>query len=223
MIRKIVRKIGKIHKTKKINPYARINWEKAGVLFKKVTPPQRKGSFPSVKQLLPIIAAAGALGLIFAFPGAAPAIGGLVIAGEKYQRWKTKNILNQLKKQKYVTIKQNDDETVTVKITKDGMVHALTYQLDNMKLKIPKKWDKKWRVITFDIPEKYKKVRDIFRTRLTQMGLFRLQDSVYVSPYSCFSEVEFLRELYGVSFTVRYLVVVEIDDDRLLKEYFELN
>ena len=103
------------------------------------------------------------------------------------------------------------------------MNRALTYQLDTMMVRKPKRWDKKWRVVIFDIPEKYRRVRDIFRSRLRQLSLYQLQESVYISPYPCFSEIEFLRELYGVSFTVSYLLVDRIEDDELLRSHFELS
>ena len=102
------------------------------------------------------------------------------------------------------------------------MTKALTYQLDTMKLDRPKKWDKKWRVVIFDVPNKYGRTRDIFRKRLDQLGLRKIQKSVYVSPYPCFKEVEFLRELYGIPVTVQYLLVEQIEDDAFLKRQFNL-
>jgi CRISPR-associated endonuclease Cas2 len=74
----------------------------------------------------------------------------------------------------------------------------------------------------FDVPNKYGKTRDVFRLRLEQLGLKKLQKSVYVSPYSCFQEVEFLRELYGIAITVQYLLVEQIEDDAFLKRQFNL-
>ncbi|MBI4991538.1 hypothetical protein HZB96_05620 [Candidatus Gottesmanbacteria bacterium] len=169
-----------------------------------------------------MLVAVGAIGVIFAFPGAAPAIGSLVLGENSYDRWKTRKIIMRLKRQRFVTIKENPDNTVTVTITRQGMVRALTYQLETMKVKKQKKWDKRWRVVIFDIPEKYKKAREIFRMRLRQLSLYLLQDSVFVSPYPCFNEVEFLRELYGIPSTVKYLLVEKLEDDQEIKEYFSL-
>ncbi len=58
---------------------------------------------------------------------------------------------------------------------------------------------------------------------LRQLELYPLQKSVFVSPYPCFDEVEFLRELYGVAFTVRYLLVERIEKDEFLKQHFNVN
>lgn len=208
---------------KTVSPYAEIDWEKAAVLFTKNEEIANKTSkLPPAKDILRILAGAGAVGAIFVFPGAAPALGSLFLGQKQYGRWQAKQIISQLGKRKYVKTEYLNDGRVRVKITKVGMTKALTYELDNMKLSIPKKWDRKWRVIIFDIPKKYNRVRDLFRMRIKQLGLYKFQDSVYVSPYRCFDEVEFLRELYGVSITVQYLLVDKIEDDQLLKEHFEL-
>ncbi|MBI5452117.1 hypothetical protein HY945_01520 [Candidatus Gottesmanbacteria bacterium] len=205
-----------------LNPYAHIDWEKASKLFQQPILHSKKHSFPPVKEILHVLVAVGAIGVIFAFPGAAPAIGSLVLGENSYDRWKTRKIIMRLKRQRFVTIKENPDNTITVTITRQGMVRALTYQLETMQLKKQKNWDKKWRVVIFDIPEKYKKAREIFRMRLRQLSLYLLQDSVFVSPYPCFNEVEFLRELYGIPSTVKYLLVEKLEDDQEIKEYFSL-
>lgn len=209
-------------KARNLNPYTHIDWEKASKLFQQPIISERMYSFPPVKHILHTLAKVGAIGMIFAFPGAAPAIGSLVLGENSYDRWKTRKIITRLKRQKFVTIKENPDNTVTVKITRQGMVRALTYQLETMQIKKPKSWDKKWRVVIFDIPEKYKKAREIFRIRLRQLNLYLLQDSVFVSPYPCFNEVEFLRELYGIPSTVKYLLVEKLEGDQELKEHFSL-
>lgn len=217
---------GKINSGKKIstNPYAKIDWDKAAALFQKPLNSANKAkSFVSIKQLLQFLAAAGTIGLVFAFPGAATGIGALVLGKKSFPRWQTKQIIGQLTRQKFITPEYNDNGTVTVKITHKGMIRALTYRLNTMELKKPKTWDGKWRVVIFDIPEKHKRVREIFRMRLRQLGLYQMQESVYISPYRCFPEIEFLRELYGVSFTVKYLLVDKVEDDEFLKNHFDLS
>lgn len=211
-------------KTNKFDIYAAIDWEKAAKLFRTSSQHDEsvKHVYPPVKKILKALAIAGSVGLIFAFPGAAPAIGSLFLGQKQYNPWKTKHVISRLRKRKLVSTKYNDDGSVTVTLTKDGMLQAITYQLESMKLKKMNKWDNKWRVVIFDIPEKYRKTRDIFRMRLKQLGLTILQESVYVSPYPCFKEIEFLRQLYAISIKVRYLLVEKIEEDEELRSYFEL-
>lgn len=204
------------------SPYAKIDWEKAGTLFQRPSVHRSKNSLiPATREVLHVLAAVGAIGLTFALPGAGAAVGAIALGNTSYSRWGTRKILDQLAKQKYVTVREKGDIT-TVVITKRGMQRALTYQLDSMTVIKQKRWDRKWRVVIFDVPEKYKGVRDMLRMRMRQMGLFLLQESVYVSPYPCFDEVEFLRELFGIAFSVRYLLVQKVEDDQFLREHFEI-
>lgn len=140
----------------------------------------------------------------------------------EYETWRSKQLLDRLFHQDYIKREYDAHGNTTLVITKQGIRKALTYNLSSMKLDKPKRWDKKWRVVIFDIPNSHKRTRDVFRLRLVQLGLVKLQESVYVSPYPCFDEVEFLRELYEVSFTVRYLLVEKIEDDTHLLIHFHL-
>jgi len=47
---------------------------------------------------------------------------------------------------------------------------------------IKKRWDKKWRLVTFDIPEKERQIRKSIRNRLQEMGFAYFQRSVWISP-----------------------------------------
>ncbi len=209
---------------RKTNPYAHIDWKKAEALFQNPPPftSHEKQSSITVQKILQKLAHVGDLGFLFLFNADKPGIEGVILGETSRGNWRTKQVIDRFIKQRYVTIHEHDDGRCTVKITKIGMVRALTYQLNTMQLRKQKTWDRKWRVIIFDIPNKYRRTRDIFRMRLIQIGLYRLQESVYVSPYPCFDEVEFLRELYGVSFTVRYLLVERIEDSGTLLRHFSL-
>lgn len=211
-------------KSPKSEIYANIDWEKAYKLFSKLPASEAstRNTYPRVGEILRVLAGVGSVGLMFAFPGAASTIGKLFLGEKEYPSWQTKHIISRLEKRKLVAIEYNNDGSVTVKITREGMNRALTYQLESMQIAKPKKWDGRWRVVIFDIPEKFRRVRDIFRMRLKQLGLYCLQESVYVSPYSCFREVEFLRELYGVPVKVLYLLVEQIETDEYLKNHFDL-
>lgn len=51
-----------------------------------------------------------------------------------------------------------------------------------------KKWDKKWRIVIFDIEEKQKKTREALRYKLKELGFGMIQESVWVSPYDVITD-----------------------------------
>jgi DNA-binding transcriptional regulator PaaX len=96
------------------------------------------------------------------------------------------------------------------------------WQFSDFKIKKPKKWDRKWRVIIFDIPEKKRGKREQIRRLFLQAGLERLQDSVWVYPYDCEDVLTLLKTDLGISKNLLYLIVDEIENDKYLREIFDL-
>lgn len=113
----------------------------------------------------------------------------------------------------------------------DGRKYRMTIQGENLlrqweftdfKLARPNKWDKKWRVIIFDIPEKKRKVRDRIRVLFRSAGFYLLQDSVWVYPYDCEDVLTLLKSEMGVGRNILYLIVDELENDKHLREHFHL-
>jgi DNA-binding transcriptional regulator PaaX len=95
-------------------------------------------------------------------------------------------------------------------------------QLQNLKTK-KEKWDGKWRMVAFDIPERFKRGRDALRHKLKNIGFRELQKSVFVFPYDCQKEMSSLVELFGLKQYVRFGVLELLDNEDVLKKIFELN
>lgn len=89
---------------------------------------------------------------------------------------------------------------------------------------LPVRWDGKWRLIMFDVPEKRKKVRDTLRMLLRSAGFVHFQDSVWIQPYSCDELVTLLRSHLGSGKgEIRYLSVSFIDEsDYVFRKHFDL-
>ena len=51
------------------------------------------------------------------------------------------------------------------------------------------KWDHKWRVVVFDIPERYRGLRAILRRFLSSVGFVGMQRSLWVAPFMVTEEV----------------------------------
>ena len=118
--------------------------------------------------------------------------------------------------------KSNKDGTTTFVLSVEGKERALTYNMDNMTL-ARHPWDRKWRIVIFDIPEKLKKVRDAICYHLKRLGFIELQHSVFITPFKCRDEIEYLIEFYKTRRFIRYIEATHIDNELDLKNKFDLN
>lgn len=107
-------------------------------------------------------------------------------------------------------------------LTDDGEKRLRQLEINGYKFSPSRKWDKKWRVIISDIPEKKKKIRDHVRKLFITAGLYRLQDSVWVYPYDCEDIIGLLKTDFGIGKDILYMVVDEIENDKHLREHFNL-
>ncbi len=86
----------------------------------------------------------------------------------------------------------------------------------------PKRWDKQWRVLVFDIPESKKSLRDRIRRTLESIGFRQLQRSVWVYPYDCEDWVTLWKAEFKVGSEMLYLIVNSIEGESVLKRAFGL-
>ncbi len=129
--------------------------------------------------------------------------------------------IRQLYKTKLVSRKANANGSLTFELTQKGKLKTLTFVFENMKIE-RKDWDRKWRLVIFDIPEKLRKGRDALREKLRKLGFYELQKSALVFPYACEDELEFVIEFFDLRKFVRVAVLESIDNEIHLKEHFKL-
>jgi DNA-binding transcriptional regulator PaaX len=86
-----------------------------------------------------------------------------------------------------------------------------------------KRWDKKWRILIFDIPNYRKGLRDKVRRTLESIGFTRLQDSVWIYPHDCEDLVALLKADFKIGKDMLYLIVEEIEGASRLKRHFDLH
>ncbi len=141
---------------------------------------------------------------------------------KKINKRNLREAIKRLYKSKLIFLNEDEKGNFKMILTKEGKKKALVYNLNTIKIKAPEKWDKKWRVVIFDIPEKKRQARDAIRFHLKQLGFCELQKSVFVFPFDCKNEVEFLVEFYGIVRFVRILFVDSIDNQLHLKTIFKL-
>lgn len=204
-----------------------VNWEKTYQIFhddkKEIFHALRRGieHYPYVKEILIILAAGTFISAAILMPGLHKAVAPFIWQGRGYRKKRFRQTLQRLYKQKAVEVVETKDGPI-VKITQRGITKALKYKLDEMKVRRKVSWDRKWRIVVFDISEKKKRSRDEFRERLKQLGFFRLQESVFVHAFPCFDEVEFLRQIYGVDRGVTYILAQKVEGQENLKSFFKI-
>ena len=108
--------------------------------------------------------------------------------------------------------KHHADGTISLVLSKSGKRMTLRYNLDKMRIAHPRSWDKKWRIVLFDIPETQRKLRDAFRGHLKRLGFYEFQKSVFIHPYECNAELDFIIEYYNARKFIRYIVAEKIDN-----------
>ena len=180
--------------------------------------------YSPAKQKAVLLLAAGIDLIIFA-----PSRSKWRIAKNLHKAWKEINrttlrrIINEFRYSRLVDFKENKDGTVSVELTELGKIHAIRYNPENIFIEIPKKWDKKWRIVIFDVPEKKRNARDALRWEMKKLGFFELQKSVWVFPYDCKDAIDFLVELFEIRNHVRYITVERMSLDADLKLHFNLS
>lgn len=173
------------------------------------------------KVVLGVVGVAGVLTIATIAPNSVQM---LKIFGLNDKKYKTKSVYSSLKRmqnQRLIEITDKGDET-TISITEKGKKKFLSYNFETMTVFIPKKWDGKWRIVGFDIPEKKKQAREALRNKMRELGFVTLQKSLFVLPYDCKKEIEFIGEFFRVNKYIIYVEATFINNQEYYKEQFGL-
>lgn len=130
--------------------------------------------------------------------------------------------IRKLYQSKIVDCKENNDGTISLILTENGKKRALLYDLDKLKINKPPKWDGLWRLVIFDIPEDKKSARMALAYKLKEIGFYPMQKSVFIHPYECKDEIDFVTEIFDIAPYVRFLRVKDIDIGLDLKNKFNI-
>lgn len=130
--------------------------------------------------------------------------------------------IKMLSQEKLLEEKIFSDGSFRLTLTKEGKKKARLFQLfgGSIKFKKPKHWDRRWRIVIFDIPEKDRQFRDILREHLKELQFLKLQKSVFVSPYPFEKPILDLISIYSAEQYVRVITAVKIDNEAAIKNHF---
>ena len=123
------------------------------------------------------------------------------------RRYYVKSTLGKLSDRGLIVFKKSKNGKTFAGLTDKGKQELLRYRLEELVINKPLRWDKKWRVVMFDIKEFKRNDRARLRVELTSLGFVRLQNSVWVYPYECDEFITLLKTYYGFGKSLLYLVV----------------
>lgn len=142
---------------------------------------------------------------------------------KKYKGKRFSSAFYRLKREGYLKMVRKN-HNIYISLTEKGKKKAGWLQIDALKIRRPKKWDRKWRILIFDISELKRIWRDAFRGKLKELGFYPLQKSVWIYPFDCQAEIELLREFFGLSNKELRLIVSEnIGKDDWLRKHFKID
>jgi len=140
----------------------------------------------------------------------------------KYPKRKIYDTFSSFKRRGLLKINHNNHQ-IYISLTKEGKKRAGIFQINNLHIARPQKWDGKWRVLLFDIPHEKRSYREALRGKLKELHFFLFQKSVWMHAFDCTAEMEILRDFFRFSPQEMCLMVVEsIDHDEKLRNFFKV-
>lgn len=181
------------------------------------------GQNPKVRDILILFGITGFVSASLVMPGLPIVLKPFI--KKSYKKWghfNQRRLKWQLKRlQKSGVIEKIDKNGEAVlRLTDKGKIKLFKINLDNIDI-TKLNWDYKWRLVVYDIPEYQKIEAGLFRQALKKMQFVQVQKSIWLTPYPCEKEIEFLKAFYNLK-NVTILTVKEIEGDRAYKNYFGL-
>ncbi len=173
--------------------------------------------------VLQVVGVAGFLAAAMVAPNALKA-GALFTGGKKHRDYYPCDItytITRLRQRGLITLTR-DQQKSYYQLTETVQELLAKYVLQEKEIRRPRRWDRLWRILIFDIREGRKSDRENVRVALKRLGFLRLQDSVWIYPYPCEDVMELLRTGYGVRKEVFYLEAKRFLGDRALINEFGL-
>lgn len=133
----------------------------------------------------------------------------------------TPHYFNKLRKQKLISFEEKGD-TCEIKLTEEGKQVFLCFNYEKLEIKKSKIWDRQFRMIIFDIPENKRSARDSLRKKLKELNCVKYNDSVWIYPFPCEDEINFIANYWKVGKYVQFALVKDLTNKEKLENFFNL-
>jgi CRISPR-associated endonuclease Cas2 len=158
----------------------------------------------------------GALTLLVVAPNV------LDVLGRELNRRNKMNVRNSL--QRMINAGLIERKTMNGRLTFSITAKGTQYLYRNiLEPKKPLKWDGKWRIVIFDIPQSRRTLRNKLRASLIEIGFLKLQASVWIYPYDCEDLMTLLKTEFRVGKDVLYIIADKLERDSSLRKEFGLS
>ena len=170
--------------------------------------------------ILKILGVVGVASIAVLAPNALQAISMLQGGGKRRSLYYLTSVLGRMESRGFVAI-HKEGENGVVSITEKGKRELNRYRFHEKSLE-KKRWDKKWRIVIFDIKEYKRGTRAKIRVELKNFGFVILQQSVWVYPYECEEIIRLLKADYRIGKEILYIIAEKIENDIWLRKRFKL-
>jgi CRISPR-associated endonuclease Cas2 len=171
--------------------------------------------------VLGTVAVAGILAVAMVAPGVVELLGGF---GSRKKRMaeQSRSALTRLAARGHIVFEQRNGKKFAL-ITPEGQrALALQQQKALLATRSKKRWDRRYRVIIFDIPEKSRSQRVQLREAMREAGFLQIQKSVWLHPYECEDLVALIKADLHLGKNVVYMIVEKIEHDEWIRKHFGL-
>lgn len=136
---------------------------------------------------------------------------------------KIRKSLENLEKKEIIDLEIKDDKVFVELKDKTNLtvIKYSTKALLDYKKKM-KKWNKKWFLVFFDVPETQKNKRNYLRRFLVYIGFHQYQKSVYIFPYECEKEILLIKKIVEGAKYIKYIIAEKIENEKQIKTFFKL-
>ncbi len=118
--------------------------------------------------------------------------------------------LRSIEQNGYIKIDRKNNSII---LLNKGKIKLLENNQNNQK-------DGKWRMLSFDIPEKLRNKRNQFRLSIKRVGFKKVQASLWACPYIKADQIDCIIDELRINKYVAYLIVEKTDIESTLKNIF---
>ncbi|MFZ2886274.1 MAG: hypothetical protein WA021_00465 [Minisyncoccia bacterium] len=171
--------------------------------------------------VLGAVAITGVLAVAMVAPNILQLAGGF---GSRKQRnaEMSKRALTRLAARGHISFEERNGKKFA-RITPEGRRVLIAQQIRAaLAARTKRRWDKRYRVVIFDIPESRRGVRGRLRSEMRAAGFLQIQQSVWLHPHECEELVALIKAELRLGKAVVYMIVEAIENDAWIRSHFSL-